>query len=170
MIPQKAIEPMDMRINHQQLRQFLFDVLCRAEVASQDAGHVADGLVQASLRGVDSHGVRLFPHYLRALKAGRINGRPNYRFQQTAPAAGVLDADHAFGHAAGMVAVEKAVSLARESGVGVVAVRESTHFGAASFFGLEIARHDMIGLSLTHSDSLIVPTGSRRRFLGNNPI
>ncbi len=157
-------------VKHEEIREFISQVLQKERVDPVAAGYVADGLVHASLRGVDSHGVRLLPHYLKALQAGRINPRPQYGFQRTTPSTGILDADDAYGHAAGMEAVAKTLELARESGVGAVVVKRSTHYGAASFFGLEISKHDMIGMSFTHSDSLIVPTGSQRRFLGNNPI
>jgi len=158
------------RIDQKEICDFIFEVLKKEGVEPIAAGHVASGLVHASLRGVDSHGIRLLPHYLDALKSGRVNPRPDYKFVQTTPSTGILDADDAYGHAAGMEAVAKAMGLAGESGMGAVAVKRSTHFGAASFFALEISRHDMIGMSFTHADSLIVPTGGTRRFLGNNPV
>ena len=157
-------------MEYTRIREFIFEVLKKDGVDPVAAGQVADGLVHASLRGVDSHGIRLLPHYLKALKAGRINPCPNYKFQRTSQSTGVLDADNAFGHAAGMAAVEQVLELAKEAGIGAVGVQRSTHFGVASFFALEISKHDMIGMSFTHSDSLIVPTGGKRRFLGNNPI
>jgi ureidoglycolate dehydrogenase (NAD+) len=157
-------------MEYTKIREFIFEVLKKDGVDPVAAGQVADGLVHASLRGVDSHGIRLLPHYLKALKAGRINPCPNYKFQRTSPSTGVLDADNAFGHAAGMAAVEQVLELAREAGIGAVGVQRSTHFGVASFFALEISKHDMIGMSFTHADSLIVPSGGKRRFLGNNPI
>jgi len=86
------------------------------------------------------------------------------------PTIAVLDADHTFGHAAGMEAAKLAVEMADEFGSGNVAIKNSTHFGAAAFFALEIAHHDMIGTSYTHSDSLIIPTHGKRSFLGNNPV
>ncbi|MBW1676561.1 MAG: Ldh family oxidoreductase [Deltaproteobacteria bacterium] len=159
-----------IRVDHADVRNFIFEVLKKEGVDEVAAGHVAGGLVHASLRGVDSHGIRLLPHYLKALKSGRINPRPNYRFDRTTHCTGVLDADNAYGHAAGMEAVKRVLELAGEAGMGAVAVKRSTHFGAASFFGLEISRHGMIGMSFTHADSLIVPTAGTRRFLGNNPI
>jgi len=131
---------------------------------------VSDGLVHASLRGVDSHGIRLFPHYLAALKGGRINGQPKFLFDKTSPSTGILDADDAFGHSAGLKAVSKVVSMAKKSGMGSVSVKRSTHFGAASFFGLEMAKHDMLGFSFTNSDPLIPPTRGTNPYLGNNPI
>lgn len=157
-------------VGKKEIQTFIFRVLKKEGVNPEDAGYVADGLVHASIRGVDSHGIRLLPHYLKACSAGRINRNPKFHFNHTTLSTGVLDADNAFGHAAGMKAALKAVDLATETGMGAIAVKKSSHFGAASFFALEISKHDMIGMSFTHSDSLIIPTGGSRRFLGNNPI
>lgn len=161
---------MKHRVDYRDMTNLIAGMLQAEGVETDDAEYVARGLVETSLRGVDSHGIRLMPHYMNALAAGRINTRPQYHFSQTAAATGTLDADHAFGHAAGMRAAGYAVELARMAGMGAVSVQNSTHFGAAAYFSLEISRHDMIGLSFTHSDALIVPTGAREKFLGNNPV
>jgi ureidoglycolate dehydrogenase (NAD+) len=144
--------------------------LLREKVEEPIAEYVAEGLVSTSLRGVDSHGIRLIHHYLNGIRSGRINPSPRYKVEQKFPTAAVLDADHTFGHASGMEAARLAVGMAREHGSGHVAVKNSTHLGAAAYFALEIAGHDMIGMSFTHADSLIIPTHGRRKFLGNNPI
>ncbi len=134
------------------------------------AAAVARGLTETSLRGVDSHGIRLVHHYLEALKSGRINPKPRFKVERRMAACAVLDADHTFGHAAGYEAARLAVEMAAEHGAGNVAVKNSSHFGAAACFALEIARKGMIGTSYTHADSLIIPTGGKRKFLGNNPV
>ncbi len=152
------------------LRNFAGEVLRKAGVRGDVAGHVAEGLIQTSLRGVDSHGVRLLPHYLEGVKKGRINPAPNYKFKKTGLSTGLLDADHTFGHAAGIEAAKKAVRLADEAGTGYVAVYNSSHFGAAANYALEIARHDMIGMSFTNTDALIKTYAGKKPFLGNNPI
>jgi ureidoglycolate dehydrogenase (NAD+) len=152
------------------LEQFCLDILVDCRVRDDVAHHVAEGLVQASLRGVDSHGVRLLPHYLRAVEAGRINPNPNYRFELKAHAVGCLDADHTFGHAAGAEAMAHAIKLAHNSGMGAVSVSNSSHFGSAAYFSLMAAEEDMIGLSFTHADSLMLTYGGVRPYLGTNPI
>ncbi|MEW6500660.1 MAG: Ldh family oxidoreductase [Thermodesulfobacteriota bacterium] len=144
-------------------------LLCE-KVGEGIAEEVAEGLVSTSLRGVDSHGIRLIHHYLNGIRSGRINTKPHYRVEQKFATVAVLDADHTFGHASAMEAARVAARLAREHGSGHVAVKNSTHFGAAAYFALEIAHQDMIGMSFTHADSLIIPTGSTRKFLGNNPV
>ncbi len=104
------------------LRSFILSVLSKAGVRDDVAGYLADGLIQTSVRGIDSHGVRLFPHYLRGIKAGRINRNPKYQIKMTSASTGLLDADHTFGHAAAMEAAKKAMELAKESGAGHIAV------------------------------------------------
>jgi LDH2 family malate/lactate/ureidoglycolate dehydrogenase len=152
------------------LKSFMYRVLVGAGVEKEVAKYVRDGLLQTSLRGVDSHGIRLLPHYMASVESGRINRTPHYKYRKTSASTGILDADHTFGHAAGMEAVKKALSLAGKAGTGHVAVCNSTHFGAAAFYTLEIAKHGMIGMSFTHADSLMKTHAGRRAFLGTNPI
>lgn len=160
----------EISISAKKLRNFIKNVLLKAGVHEGTAGYVTEGLVQTSLRGVDSHGIRLFPHYLEGIKGGRINPKPNYKFTRTSSSTGLLDADHTFGHAAGIEAAKRAVELANEAGTGHIAVYNSTHFGAAAYYALEIAKHDMIGMSFTNTDALIKTYAGKRPFLGNNPI
>jgi LDH2 family malate/lactate/ureidoglycolate dehydrogenase len=130
----------------------------------------ADGLWHASLRGTDSHGIRLLPHYLLGLKKGRINPRPDVSFRRTAPSTGKLDAHHTFGHAAGVKAMDAAIALASETGIGFVAVSNSSHCGAMSYFGIRACEHDMIGLAFTHASPKLMTPGSTKSFFGTNPI
>lgn len=152
------------------LLEFTRRVLIKNDVRADVAGYVANGLVQTSVRGVDSHGIRLLPHYIKGAQGGRINTHPKYAFKKTSLSTGLLDADHTFGHASGMEAAKRAIGLARKAGTGHVAVYNSTHFGAAAFYTLEIAKHNMIGMSFTNTDALIRTYGGKRPFLGNNPI
>lgn len=152
------------------LQEFIKSVLLKAGVRNDVALYVTEGLIQTSLRGVDSHGIRLLPHYLAGVKGGRINPNPDYKFSRTSSSTGLLDADHTFGHSAGMEAAKKAIELANESGTGHIAVYNSTHFGAAAYYAMEIARHDMIGMSFTNADALVKTYGSKRPYFGNNPI
>lgn len=152
------------------LKDAFYRVLDKYHVDQRVSQFLVEGLIQTSLRGVDSHGIRLFPHYMRALKAGRINGTPKYHFDKTASSVGILDADHTFGHAAGAEAMLKAIEMAKETGIAAVGVKNSSHFGAASCYGLLAAEQDMIGISMTHADSLMASHNSSEAFFGTNPI
>jgi len=158
------------KIKEEKLQTFMMGIMGAAGISEKIATPVVDGLLHASMRGVDSHGIRLLPHYLRAVKSGRINPNPNFQFDKTAAGTGRLHADHTFGHTAGVEGMKRAIELAKDAGIGAVSVRESTHFGAAAFFALMAPQHDMIGYSFTNTDALVVPTGSKRRFMGNSPL
>ena len=85
---------------------------------------LVNSLIETSLRGVDSHGVNLFPHYCRAVKSGRINSTPNIKIKQTGTSSAIVDADHAFGHHVGAVAIDNAINLSKETGIAAVNVKK----------------------------------------------
>lgn len=149
---------------------FVERVFLGAGVEESSAKLTAAGLWQASLRGVDSHGLRLIPHYLKALQGGRIDPHPDFRFEQTSPSTGRLDADHGFGHAAGIRAMHHAIDLAREAGSGHVAVRNSSHCGAMAYFAFEACKEDMIGTAYTHATPKMRTPNATTKFFGTNPI
>jgi ureidoglycolate dehydrogenase (NAD+) len=144
--------------------------LRRRGLSDEHAGYVVDGLIEASLRGVDTHGVRLFPTYLAELDGGRSRARPELAWSGDRPAARVLDAGGALGLVAGRIACAEAVRLAREQGVGAVSVQGSNHFGAASVYTLAMAREGALGLAFTNSDALVAPHHGIRPLFGTNPL
>ncbi len=152
------------------LRELLHEGLIVRGVERVAADHVAESLVETSLRGVDSHGVNLYTHYCRAVEGGRINARPDIRISRTAASVATIDADHAFGHHAGAVAIDAAVGMARETGIGAVSVGNSSHFGAAAYFGLRAARAGFLGMAFCNADALVKVHNGRSSFFGTNPI
>ena len=158
------------RIQYEELKSFTEKILKTAGLDEYSLQAVSNGLCETSLRGVDSHGVRLLPHYHRSALNGRKNPRPKMRFSQTFHSMGSLDADNAFGHAAGMYAMERCMEMAKESGVGVVGVMNSSHPGAMASFTLHAARKGFMAFAFTHADSLILSHDGIRPFFGTNPI
>jgi LDH2 family malate/lactate/ureidoglycolate dehydrogenase len=144
--------------------------LARRGVPEEHARYVVDGLLFASRRGVDTHGVRLLPIYLAELDGGRSRARPHLAWLPGRGAARVLDAGHALGLVAVRIAAAEAVALARTHGVGAVAVANSNHFGAASYCAAEMARHGMVGMVFSNSDALVAPFHGRVPLFGTNPL
>jgi len=146
--------------------------LLRRGLSEEHAGWVVDGLLETSLRGIDTHGARLFPTYLAELDGGRSRARPEMSWigEAQGRAARLLDAGGALGLVAGRTAAAEAVRLARQHGVGTVAVRCSNHFGAASVYTLAMARESCLGMALTNSDALVAPFHGVRPLFGTNPV
>lgn len=132
--------------------------------------HAVQSMVQTSLRGVDSHGINLFPHYVRSVNSGRINKQPVFKLNKTAASAAIVDADSAIGHHAGAYAMEQAIELAKQTGIAAVNVMNSSHFGAAAYFGLMAPKSDCLGFAFTNADALVKAHHAKQSFFGTNPI
>jgi ureidoglycolate dehydrogenase (NAD+) len=158
------------RLDAKLLKPILVQHLSATGAEPESVDHVVASLLQTSLRGVDSHGIQLFPHYVRASRAGRINVSPRIIVENTGTSTAILDADHAFGHRAGANAIDLAIDLARKTGAGIVSVRRSSHFGAASYFALRAATQGLLGFSFTNADALVKAFNARTAVFGTNPI
>lgn len=157
-------------VSHTPLREFARQCLENAGLSADHALLVADSLVESNLRGIDSHGTARLPHYLNRIRHGSINPRPKLVYSRLGAALGRLDGDHGLGQIVMARATEEAISLARESGAGWVAVENSSHCGALAYYGLQIAMTGMVGILFTHSDSMVVPYAAKHAFCGTNPI
>jgi len=122
------------------------------------------------LRGVDSHGIRLLPHYFNSAISGRKNPKPNFKITNNFPSIAHLDADNAFGHAAGMKAIDIGMEIAAKQGIASVAVSNSSHPGAMASMALRAAREGYIAFAFTHADALVLSHDSTRPYFGTNPV
>lgn len=154
----------------QKLTAFAAACLEKLGLSKGDAHLVADTLVAANLRGVDSHGVVRLPHYATRLRNGTVKARPGIRVRRTGASSAMVEGDAGMGQLVAVRAMKEAIALARESGVGAVGARNSSHCGACAYFVELAVEQGMIGIALTHTDSIMVPPGMKRVFLGSNPI
>ena len=149
---------------------FVRRLLIAHGVLEADAATVAHCLVSADLRGVDTHGLSRLPGYLDRLRRGLINARPALTPKRVTPVAASLDGQDGFGFVVGMRAVEEAMAMARESGVGIVSVRRSTHFGMAASYVLPAVEAGFIALVFSNASPAMPPWGGREGLLGTNPF
>ena len=157
-------------IPHDRLEFFAADCLEKLGLTGADARLVAETLVAANLRGVDSHGVVRLPHYATRLRNGSVKARPSIAVKRTGAASATVDGGAGMGQLVAARAMHEAISLSRENGIGAVTARNSSHCGACAYFVELAVREGMIGIALTHTDSIMVPPGMKRIFLGSNPI
>ena len=157
-------------VSYKNLIENIYEKLLNIKVRDDVARFLSEGICQNSLRGIDSHGIRLLPHYIDALNGGRLNKNPELYFKQTSSSTGILDGDHAPGYAAGNNAMMHAISIAKKTGISAVSVHNSSHFGAAAFYALKAADQDMIGLSFTNATAHVLSYNGIRPFFGNNPV
>lgn len=160
----------DLYISADPLREFGTAIFEHLGLVRSDASIVADCLVKANLRGLDSHGVMRIPIYAKRLRLGLVNPRPNLRVKRVAPSAAHLDGDDGMGMVVGTRAMAEAVAIASETGIGMVGVRRSTHYGMAAYYVLQAIAADCIGFAFTNSSPGMAPYGGSKPILGVNPL
>ena len=152
------------------LARFATDVFARSGLPRADAAVVAEVLVWANLRGVDTHGVTRIPRYVELIERGEMNPRPTIRICAETPACVLIEADRAAGPVAMMRGVSEAVRKARDAGIGLALVRATTHTAALGYYTLEIAKAGMAGIALSGSWPNVVYHGSRASGVSTSPI
>ncbi|MEV7193790.1 Ldh family oxidoreductase [Streptomyces sp. NPDC093510] len=151
-------------------RKLAREALIAADLPPEQADQVADALVTTSLRGIDTHGLRLLPQYLTELstKVARAAAEPTVVRDRGAGL--LLDADGSLGVLAGLAAARLAAERAARYGVAAVGVRNSNHFGAASVYTRTLARTGLVGIAVTSAASRVAPYGGVEPLFGTNPI
>lgn len=153
-----------------ELRRWCTVVLQTAGASAAAAGATADCLVDASRRGLDSHGVVFLSFYLPRLRAGTTKGDAEPVVEIDLPALALVDGRDGLGAYVGRFAMELCCSKARSTGAAAVAVRDSSHFGAASFYAEVAAAAGCVGLVFSNSDPGMAPLGALGPILGTNPL
>lgn len=158
------------RFSADSLRCFTAKIFESADLPAEDAGVIAHDLVKANLRGVDSHGVSRLPMYLERLDRGVVNPRPQMTVDRIAGAVAHVDADNAMGFLPSHLAMDTAMDLAGDAGIGMVGVSRSTHFGMGALYALQAIERNFVSMIFTNSSPAIAMWGGRSAFLGASPI
>lgn len=156
--------------SYDNLRQFTTRVFLEMGCHLEAAEQATDVLLAADLRGVDSHGLARLSSYIRLWENDRINPTPEITVVHETPSTALLNGDRGLGLVVGPAAMRIAIEKAAAVGTGWVAVKNSNHYGIAGYHAMLPLEHDMIGLTMSNASPLVVPTFSKERLLGTNPI
>jgi len=135
-----------------------------------NAETTADILSWADLHGVDSHGISMIPGYDKLRSTGRANMKAQPRIVKETPVSALVDGSGGLGHVPARFAMQVAIDKAKQSGMAIVAVRNSAHFGAAGYYTLMAAKQGLIGMACTSASGIqVAPTFGREAKLGTDP-
>ena len=160
----------EIRVAWEPLKAFTKEVFVRAGLPTNDAEIVAEVLVWANLRGVDSHGVLRIPWYVDMVDKGQMNPRPNIEVLKETAAVMFIAADSASGPVVTTFAIDRVMEKAKQVGIGWCLIRNLTHQGAMGYYSLIAAKADMAGIALVCSPPNMAPYGAKARGLHNSPI
>lgn len=159
-----------VRFDQDDLYTFARDILAAAGLDAEHTVIVADALVTANLRGIDTHGVVRLEPYLKHLSAGGINPSPDVSVDRPRTSSLVIDGDNGPGQIATLEAMDVTIDTSKDIGVAFATVRNSNHFGTAGFYTRRAADLGCIGIAMTNVASEVAPFGGIDPYFGTNPI
>ncbi len=159
-----------VRIRDQTLHDLVAEILIRVGVPPGHARGVADSLVAANLRGVDSHGVELLGSYVRQLQAGGVDRTAVGTVAFETGSCLLYDGQNGLGQVVSERCVEHALRLVRGGGLALVVARNSHHFGAAAYWSDKLARGGCIGIVMSTAGPWVPPWPGKSPRIGTNPI
>lgn len=166
-----AEQKTQQRISGDKLRAFIAGAFEAVAVPRDDARAIAQLMAQADINGSEGHGVFRLPQYIRRIKGGAVNVRPNIRVEREMAGMALVNGDNGMGHLVMKFAAEKAIEKAKTAGVAWVGARWSNHAGPAALYATMPLAHDMIGLYMAvGSANHLPPWGGLDMLLSTNPI
>lgn len=159
-----------MKIMASQERSIVIEILTRMGVSIEDAEIVAEVTLDADMKGFTSHGLGRFPQYVKGLKFGTIKTQAEIEIENETTSTALLNGNHRFGHVVAYYGMEIAMEKARETGIGMVGLHDSNHFGAAGYYSDMAVMQDLIGIIIANTEPAVAPLGGKEAIIGTNPI
>ena len=161
---------MDRVIDAGALRACMERIFEKEGFSSEDARAIADVLMQADLFGIESHGAQRLMYYHRNIRSGSVNVSAKPEVLRETPVSALIDGHFGMGALVAQFAMRMAIEKAKQSGVGMAVVRDSSHYGIAGYYTLMAEREGLAAFSMTNTGPIMVPTFGREMMLGTNPM
>ncbi len=152
------------------VRKFCEDVFTKKGFTPEESADITDVLLMADLYGIESHGVQRLIRYFLAMEEGSIDTKAKAEIVHQTLVSAVIDAPKTMGQVVAKNAMNMAIDMAKEHGIGMVCVRGSNHYGIAGYYTKMAAEADMIGISMTNTEAIAIPTYGKKAMLGTSPI
>lgn len=150
--------------------EFATRLLLAHGVPAEASAVVAEYLIHADLRGVDTHGLIRLPLYLDRIRRGLVNPRPDIKIRKVTPVSIAVDGGNGLGQVVATRAMSEAIAIAKHFGCCVAGVQRSTHFGVAASYALQAINAGLIGMVFTNASASMPPWGGRQPILGTSPL
>ena len=156
--------------SYEQLKRFCTDAFVKFGFTNEESDIIVDVLLTSDMYGIESHGMQRLVRYHKGIEKGliKIDAKPEIVFET--PVSAVIEGHDGMGQLLGVKAMNIAIEKAKTTGMAVVTVRNSNHYGIAGYYAKMACREGLIGMSMTNSEAIMVPTFGRKAMLGSNPI
>ncbi|MEQ2525883.1 Ldh family oxidoreductase [Robertmurraya yapensis] len=160
----------DKYFSHEKLKSLVQSIFTNIGLNQKDANVIADHLVLASLRGVDSHGLSRVPIYVKRIKEGLVDIHGQVKITHETPSSTLIDGDNLPGILVAQTAIELAVKKAKTSGIAMIGTKNSNHCGMLGAYALYAVKHNMIAFLTSNASPSMAPWGGMGKFFGTNPF
>ncbi len=157
-------------IPYEELKAFCERVFTGYGFTPEDAGKITDVLLAADLYGIESHGVQRLIRYHQEFLWGYVKLGAVPEIVKETPVSATVDGHDMAGQTLGIWCMEKAIEKAKQSGIGMVAVRNCNHFGIAGYYARMAMEQGLLGVAMTNAEAIMVPTFGAQAMVGTNPI
>lgn len=159
-----------IRYTYEQLKTFCNDCFEKFGFTKEESNIITDVLLLSDLYGIESHGMQRLARYHKGIEKGliKVEAKPEVVFET--PVSAVIEGNDGMGQLISHKAMSLAIEKAKKSGMAVVTVRNSNHFGIAGYYAKMACDNGLIGMAMTNSEAIMVPTFGRLAMLGSNPI
>ena len=159
-----------MNITPEQELSLIIEILTQLDVPAEEASIVAEVTLDADLKGFTSHGIGRFPQYIKGLEVGTIKPQTEITVEKESAATAMVNGNHGFGHVVTYQSMEMAIQKAKETGIGMVGIHNSNHFGVAGYYSDMAIMEDLIGIITANTEPAVAPIGGKEPILGTNPL
>jgi len=159
-----------IKLDYSELVCFCEKVFAGYGFSEEESRDIADVLLAADLKGIESHGVQRLVRYDDEITSGVIKPERKNEIVFETPISAVIDAHSGMGQLTAKNAMALAIQKAKTAGCGMVAVRNGNHYGIAGYYSEMAAKEDLIGVCMTNTEAIMVPTYGKQPMLGTNPI
>ena len=156
--------------SYENLKKFCTDAFKKFGFTNDESNIIVDVLLTSDLYGIESHGMQRLVRYHKGIEKGliKLNTKPEIVFET--PVSAVIEGNDGMGQLLGYKAMNIAIEKAKKVGMAIVTVRNSNHYGIAGYYAKMACKEGLIGMSMTNSEAIMVPTFGRLAMLGSNPI
>jgi len=157
-------------IDYRQTEAFCRKVFQGYGFTEEESAQITEVLLDADLSGIESHGIQRLIRYHKEVTEGYVKMEAKPEIVKETPLAATIEGNDAMGQTLSVKAMQMAIDKAKKYGVGMVAVRNSNHYGIAGYYTRMAAKEGLIGICMTNTEAIMVPTFGREAMLGTNPI
>ena len=157
-------------MKNKELKKEIIEIFKKFGLSENHASISTDALINAELVGAYGHGLSRLKMYCDRIKKGLINPRPKIKIKKISQSISLVDANDSIGFVAADIAIKQAIKNAKKTGIGMVAVRNSGHYGLSGYYAEQAIKKNLITMIYTNAPPAVAPHGSLKSLFGTNPI